>query len=44
MLTDVMEHFGLTRSLCQVGYFATDYYQQLLKDLKATIRERDWWR
>ena len=39
MLTDVMEHFGLTKSLRQVGYFATDHHQQLLKDLKATIRE-----
>lgn len=39
MRTDVMEHFGLTKSLRQVGYFATDHHQQLLKDLTATIRE-----
>jgi len=27
MLTDAMEHFGLTRSLRQVGYFPTDHHE-----------------
>jgi type II secretory pathway predicted ATPase ExeA len=39
MLTDVMAHFGFTKSLRQAGYFATDHHQQLLKDLQAAIRE-----
>jgi hypothetical protein len=32
MLSDVMAHFGLRRSLRQVGYFATAHHQQILKD------------
>ena len=39
MRTDVMAHFGFTKSLRQVGYCATDHHQQLLKDLHAAIRE-----
>ena len=39
MLSDVMEHFGLTRGLRQVGYFATDHHHQILKDLKVATRE-----
>lgn len=39
MLSDVMEHFGLSRSLRQVGYFATDHHHQILKDLKVATRE-----
>jgi hypothetical protein len=37
MLSDVMEHFGLTKSLRHVDFFATDHHRQLLKDLKAAI-------
>jgi len=39
MLSDVMEHFGLRKSLHQVDFFETDHHRQLLKDLKATIHE-----
>jgi type II secretory pathway predicted ATPase ExeA len=39
MLTDVMEHFGLTKSLHQVGYFATEHHHQVLKELKAALRD-----
>jgi type II secretory pathway predicted ATPase ExeA len=39
MLTDVMAHFGFTKSLRQAGYFVTDHHQQLLKDLQAAIWE-----
>ena len=39
MLSDVMEHFGLTKSLRQVDDFETDHHRQLLKDLKVAIHE-----
>ena len=39
MLSDVMEHFGLRRSLRQVGYFATEHHHQILKDLSVATRE-----
>jgi type II secretory pathway predicted ATPase ExeA len=39
MLSDVMEHFGLTRGLRQVGYFATDHHHQILKDLQVATHE-----
>ena len=39
MLSDVMEHFGLRKSLHQVDYFDTEHHQQVLKDLKAAIYE-----
>ena len=39
MLSDVMAHFGLRRSLRQVDYFETEHHAQLLKDLKAAIHE-----
>src|SRR4029434_2316672 len=39
MLSDVMEHFGLHKSLRQVDFFETEYHRQLLKDLKAAIYE-----
>lgn len=39
MLSDVMEHFGLIKSLRQVDFFATDHHRQLLKDLKAAIHQ-----
>jgi hypothetical protein len=40
MLSDVMEHFGLRRSLRQVGYFATEHHHQILKDLRVATREQ----
>ena len=39
MLSDVMEHFGLTKSLRQVDYFETEQHRQLLRELKAAIHE-----
>ena len=39
MLSDVMAHFGLTKSLRHVDYFETEHHRQLLKDLKAAIHE-----
>jgi type II secretory pathway predicted ATPase ExeA len=39
MLNEVLEHFGLTKALRQVGYFETEHHQQLIKGLKAAIRE-----
>jgi type II secretory pathway predicted ATPase ExeA len=39
MLSDVMAHFGLRRSLRQVGYFATEHHQQILKGLHVATRE-----
>src|SRR5215470_4929261 len=39
MLSDVMEHFGFTKSLRQVGYFETTQHQQLLKELKVALQE-----
>ena len=39
MLSDVMEHFGLDKSLRQAGHFETDHHRQLLKDLRAAIYE-----
>jgi type II secretory pathway predicted ATPase ExeA len=39
MLSDVMEHFGLRKSLRQANFFETDHHRQLLKDLNAAIYE-----
>ena len=39
MLSDVMAHFGLTKSLRHVDDFETEHHCQLLKDLKAAIHE-----
>ena len=39
MLSDVMEHCGLTKSLRQVDYFETEHHRQLLRELKAAISE-----
>ena len=39
MLSDVMEHFGLRKSLHQGDFFETEHHRQLLKDLKAAIHE-----
>jgi type II secretory pathway predicted ATPase ExeA len=39
MLSDVMEHFGLSKSLRQADFFETEHHRQLLKDLKAAIHE-----
>ena len=39
MLSDVMEHFGLSKSLHPVAYYDSEHHHQLLKDLKAAIHE-----
>jgi type II secretory pathway predicted ATPase ExeA len=39
MLSDVMEHCGLSKSVSQVTDFETDHHRQLLKDLKIAIHE-----
>jgi type II secretory pathway predicted ATPase ExeA len=39
MLSDVMEHFGLRKSLRQVGYFETEHHHQILKDLLVATRD-----
>jgi type II secretory pathway predicted ATPase ExeA len=39
MLSDVMEHFGLSKSFVQADGFETDHHRQLLKDLKIAIHE-----
>lgn len=39
MLSDVMEHFGLRKSLHHVDFCETEHHRQLLKDRKAAIHE-----
>ena len=39
MLSGVMEHFGLNKSLNPVAYYDSEYHQQVFKDLKAAIHE-----
>jgi len=39
MLSDVMEHFGLSKTFAQAEGFETDHHRQLLKDLKIAIHE-----
>ncbi len=39
MLSDVMEHFGLSKSFGQATDFETDHHRLLLKDLKIAIHE-----
>jgi type II secretory pathway predicted ATPase ExeA len=39
MLSDVMVHFGLTKSLRHVDDFETEPHRRLLKDFKAAIHE-----
>ena len=39
MLSGVMEHFGLSKSLNPVAYYDSEYHQQVFKDLKAAIHD-----
>jgi type II secretory pathway predicted ATPase ExeA len=39
MLSDVMDYYGLTRNFQGAGYFETEHHQQLLKELKAAIKQ-----
>jgi type II secretory pathway predicted ATPase ExeA len=37
MLTEVMDHFGLTREFHTAGYFETEHHTQLIKDVKSAV-------
>jgi type II secretory pathway predicted ATPase ExeA len=39
MLSGVMEHFGLSKSLHMVAYYDSEYHQHVFKDLKAAIHD-----
>ena len=39
MLSGVMEHFGLSKSIAQAQGFETDHHRQVLKDLKVALYE-----
>jgi type II secretory pathway predicted ATPase ExeA len=39
MLTDILEHFGLSKSFPQADYFETEHRQQLARDLKLAAQE-----
>ena len=39
MRSDVREHFGLTKSLRQVDYGATEHHRHLLRELQAALDE-----
>lgn len=39
MRVEVMQHYGLTQSFSQAGYFETEPHKQLLKDIKGAIQE-----
>jgi len=34
-----MEHYGLTQSFSQAGYYETEHHQQLIKDIKGAIMQ-----
>lgn len=37
MRVEVMEHYGLTQSIEQAGYYETAHHKQLMKDIKGAI-------
>lgn len=39
MRVEVMQHYGLVRPLSQAGYYETDHYRQLLKDIREAVPE-----
>ena len=39
MLSGVMEHFGLSKSLHMVAYYDSAYHQHVFQDLQAAIRD-----
>jgi type II secretory pathway predicted ATPase ExeA len=39
MLSGVMEHFGLSKSLQMVAYYDSEYHQHVFKDLQAAIHD-----
>src|SRR5215470_7302474 len=39
MLSGVMEHFGLSKSLHMVAYYASEYHQHVFQALQAAIRD-----
>lgn len=38
MRVEVMEHYGLTQSIEQAGYYETAHHKQLMKDIKGFCR------
>jgi hypothetical protein len=40
MLSGVMEHFGLSKSLQMVAYYDSEYHQHVFKDLQAAIHDK----
>jgi type II secretory pathway predicted ATPase ExeA len=38
MLGEVMEHYGITRSFCDAGYYETEHHRRISQELDATIR------
>jgi type II secretory pathway predicted ATPase ExeA len=38
MLSDVLDHYGLSRELRHAGYFETEHHQEIFKELKAAIK------
>ena len=39
MLSDVMSYYGLSRDFQGAGYFETENHQQIIKELKAAIKQ-----
>lgn len=39
MLSDVMEYYSFSRDFKGVGYFETEHHQQVVKELKAAIKQ-----
>jgi len=37
MLTEVMQHYGLTRDPHTAGYFETEHHQRICKDIRSAI-------
>ena len=38
MLSEVMEHYGLALPFDEVGFFATEHHQKIIKQMKAVIQ------
>ncbi len=39
MRSEVMEHYGLTKEFRKAGYYETEHHRQLLKDLRAAVKQ-----
>jgi len=38
MLSEVMEHYGITRPFCDAGYLETEHHRRISQELVAAIR------